>query len=237
MSPRPASARPGSSRIKSERRPRPAEIEPPKKVFAREIQRIEVPPLVSGLRPLPEGGFVLACREGFEEDLAEELIRLGPRGQAAPRLRMLVPGLLYSDKAVPRPQGRMDLTFARQAFPLHATLAGDDRLAKRVASEMMERAPRSGPISCQWFVPDSDQGNRLSQRAAILGAEVERVLERTVGERLFRGDPRRAGGYLAQLCLPEEHLVLVGGLATKSRWRGKTPVAAITWRLTDRYWA
>ena len=166
-----------------------------------------------GLRPLPAPGtWILACREGFEIDIAEE-VQLAKLKQAP---RVLVPGLVALGGPPPRRDGRVELTFARQGFPLAEALQGDDRLAERAADALCTAAPARGPVAFQWFVPDSDEGNLLSQAAARLGAEVERVLERRLGERLVKGDPRRTGGWLAQLCMVEEFTALVGGMAAAS---------------------
>ena len=173
--------------------------------------------MVSGLRPLPApGSWIIACREFFEIDVAEEMQLAS--WKRTPRL--LVPGLLAIDGAPPkRPDGTsaaLQLTFARQAFPLGAAIQGDDRFAERCADALCAAAPGRGPVTFQWFVPDADQGNLLSQPAARLGAEVERLLAGRLGDRLEKGDPRRTGGWLAQLCLVEEFTALVGGVAAGS---------------------
>ncbi len=198
-------------------RGRPASSdEPPKVVVAatqaaprRTVPRLPTPEVGRGMRPLPPAGStIVACREGYEIDVVEELQLASPRA----RPRILAPGLLSVEGPLPRRDGRLDLTFARQAFTLATAVQGDDGFAERIAEALARGAPAKAPTTFHWFVPDSDAGNLLSQRGARLGEEVERLLGRALGDRLHTGDPRPLGGQLAQLCLAEEYLALCGAL-------------------------
>ena len=163
------------------------------------------------LEPLPDpGSWIFLCREGFEQDLADELVMLsksiGPH--------VLARGLLATKGKPPRPERRVDVTFARQAFPLTAAMreADPNMLAGRAARALLPLLTSAARFALHTFVPDSESGNRLSQAAD--------ALHEAIGERLLELDPSLAGrrdddareaeGLLAQVCLARADVALVG---------------------------
>jgi 23S rRNA (cytidine2498-2'-O)-methyltransferase len=119
--------------------------------------------------PPERGEWLLATREGAERDLIEEIALADPKGGA----RVVAPGLVASLGAKSR-EGRIDLTFARQGFPVSA-LVRDERgtLAEGVAGHLSRLLRDGQPYALQSWVADSEAGNRLSQAAHELEGAVE----------------------------------------------------------------
>jgi 23S rRNA (cytidine2498-2'-O)-methyltransferase len=183
------------------------------------------------LEPLPTAGaWIFTCREGFERDLAEELL-LAKR-DLAPRL--LAPALLAIDGPPRRegagravvsgasaagdptvPKWAAELTFARQGFPLAAALRApaDHALADPCVHAIAPLLAPREPWTLHAWVPDSTAGNRLSSTASALEEAIARGLaaaDPSLGSRRSRPGERRPGGMLAQVCLAAADVALVG---------------------------
>jgi 23S rRNA (cytidine2498-2'-O)-methyltransferase len=160
--------------------------------------------------PLP-GEWLFTTREGAEADLVEELEpRLGP-GAA----RVVAPSLVRARGAPTSADGALDVTFARQGFPLagEATGEGAAALGAACAPLVAGAASPRGPWSLQAFSPDSTSGNLLAGlvdavQLATLAALDPAVAARCAPESLLRV----TGGRLVQLCVVDERRALVGGL-------------------------
>jgi 23S rRNA (cytidine2498-2'-O)-methyltransferase len=143
-------------------------------------------------------------------DLAEEL----SLGKKAPSVRVLVPALLSAEGALPRRDGAIDLTFARQGFPLAASMREADpaALARACIDTLRPRLDPHEPWTLHAFVPDSDEGNRLAGDAAALQRAVQAGLaaDPALGPQRSADGDHRPGGLLAQICLAAPDRALVG---------------------------
>ncbi|HVE83628.1 MAG TPA: SAM-dependent methyltransferase [Myxococcales bacterium] len=157
-------------------------------------------------RPPRAGGYLWACRDGFEAHLYEEL----SWQRAHPVL--ITRGLVGSD-----PVPAFSPAFARTGF-----LVGKVIEAERVLSfpdlagtiaRSLEGLVRDRAVCLQAFTPDSPGGNRLARDAeSLLGPVREHLRARLVE------DPRaarEAGGVLGQICLCSESVLAVGWVAAR----------------------
>jgi 23S rRNA (cytidine2498-2'-O)-methyltransferase len=156
------------------------------------------------------GGYLWACRDGFEPHLYEELA-----GQNA-HPALITRGLVASD-SVPGSSP----AFARTGFLVGkvieaspgASLLEFPDLAGTIA-RTLEGLARDRALCVQAFAPDTPAGNRLTAGAEALVAPVKQSLK---GARLV-DDPKAArerGGVLGQLCLASPELLVVGWVAAR----------------------
>ncbi|MBI3202512.1 MAG: 23S rRNA (cytidine(2498)-2'-O)-methyltransferase RlmM [Myxococcales bacterium] len=146
---------------------------------------------------------IWTCRAGFERDLAEELE--GGRVLAAALCR----GRARAE-AVP--------TFGRQGLPIVSATGATAAECLPVVRGLVGE----GHFALHLWVPDSDEGNRLTALADRLGAELraglgEVALRERRADRLAPGDP------LVQVAVTRESQVFIGASAVSevaSTWPG-----------------
>ncbi len=161
----------------------------------------EASPRVPVPRGAPEGGtWLWTTRPGAERDLLDELTDALGAGKA----RIVGGALVESDGAPTFADGSLDLTFARQGLRVTERAEGHD-LANALAPLLRERARSADAWALSVFVPDTDDGNRLSARAEALEEALLRAI--TEGDEALaarRIEPRVGGrhaGVLLQVAL------------------------------------
>jgi 23S rRNA (cytidine2498-2'-O)-methyltransferase len=158
------------------------------------------------------GDWLWTTRDGAERDCIEELLL---RRSSEPKLtaRGFAPGLVVSSRAARDPQGRLDLTFARQGFAVEALARDVDEagLATALASAA-KLLIHSDRYALQVFVPDTDGGNRLTQRAERISEQVALQLAAALpsAERVDAAELRRSTVELVQICLCTADLAALG---------------------------
>jgi 23S rRNA (cytidine2498-2'-O)-methyltransferase len=145
--------------------------------------------------PAP-GAWAWACRAGFEPHLYEALAWQGRTPTP------FVGGLVLSSHA-----GRelSPPAFARTGFRVDAAVP--DAAGAAAAAHRLLGAAAAAPVCLHAWVPDTDEGNRLSPALATLEAELASV----VGARRAELEAaRRRDGLLLQACLVPGGAVLLG---------------------------
>ena len=190
---------------------------PPRAKPAREtIERAHEPPVPKG--PLPVAGEIAwTGREGYENDLGTEL-RVAQRDLAP---RIAAESLVVSTRLPPRRDDRYDITFARQMLPVHAVIHAKNAsdLDARVSIALRECGGEL-PWALHVWVPDATRSNRFARNAEVLQRSVEMragsVDARWADRRVANAQAARdAGGLLAQVCLVEPNVALVGALPAR----------------------
>src|SRR5262245_55135127 len=153
------------------------------------------------------GGYLWACRDGFEPHLSEEL----SSQNAHPAL--ISRGLVASD-SVPGASP----AFARAGFLVGKVIEASPVLAfpdlAGTIARVLEGLARNRALCLQAFTPDTPAGNRLSADAESLLGPVRQQLRQT----RVVDDPRTArdeGGVLGQICLGSPELLVVGWVAAR----------------------
>lgn len=179
-----------------------------------EPQRVPVPTERS---PWPTNGdHVWTCREGFEADLVDELRQKGCDAW------VLAPALVLSRGAPAVRDNDGDLVFARQGFAVYTVVQGSSstEMTAKVTAALREAAQHGPP--CPWalhvWVPDSERANPFSRSADTLQRSIEMraaaIDVHWADRRVATAQAARAqGGFLAQVCLVEPGLAIVGGCA------------------------
>lgn len=165
----------------------------------------KLPEVVIGAPAAPRvGEWLFATRAGAERDLAEELFYADPKSAPHP----VAAGLIAARARPGEP------AFARQALPIAAIVSAGELSGAVERALTATGAPQ--PWALDVWVPDSDEGNRLAQRAD----ELERNV--TVGGpwRSHRVADARAAlhenGLYAQACLlPPGDRLAVGVVAAR----------------------
>jgi 23S rRNA (cytidine2498-2'-O)-methyltransferase len=149
-------------------------------------------------------------RAGFEADLAEEL-RAG---------RVLAPALAIGDPPAVRDGAPAEPpTFGRQGFPIAACVTAD---LDSVAAELHKLVPPADrSFALQIWVPDSDEANRLADRASVLEAallaRLDQARMRQAHELDDPSDP------ILQICLANAAQAYIGAVSrgdATSTWPG-----------------
>jgi 23S rRNA (cytidine2498-2'-O)-methyltransferase len=119
------------------------------------------------------GEWLFTTREGAERDLIEELLLSSPRSEP----RLLAPGLVVSRQA-PSREGRVDVTFARQGFPVMAVVRGSSEaeLRDRLVQAILPTLEGHAAFALHVWVPDTESENPLGQAARSLETAVAEVL-------------------------------------------------------------
>jgi 23S rRNA (cytidine2498-2'-O)-methyltransferase len=160
----------------------------------------KLPDVVAGPPGLPRATeWLFTTRPGAEQDLIEELVYADPKAQP----HLVAPSLVAAR------QRKGEQAFARQAFRVH-TVVENALLSRAVADTLAASGPPQ-PWALDVWVPDSDEGNPLAQRAAQLAATVSVppawAQTRTADARAALAD----NGLYAQACLlPPGDRVAVG---------------------------
>ncbi|HEX6839301.1 MAG TPA: 23S rRNA (cytidine(2498)-2'-O)-methyltransferase RlmM [Polyangia bacterium] len=184
----------------------------------------KLPEVVAGPAGLPRAGeWLMTTRPGADVDLVEELYYADAKSAPRP----VAPSLVAARSK------RGEPAFARQAFPVHAVV--ENALLSRAVGEALAATGQPQGWALDVWVPDSDEGNPLAQRAAELAASV--VVPPAWADKRV-ADARAAladNGLYAQACLlPPGDRVAVGvlpardapSLASGGRLRVHVPDAA-----------
>lgn len=155
---------------------------------------------MQGGAPLRVGQWLWTTREGSERDVVEELLM---RGDLRPRF--VAPALVASERAPDDGGERLDLTFARQGFPISAVIHETElaALAERLAEHFIVQLTAAPQYALHVFVPDSTPANLLAARAQSLADLLAQRLERALPDkqRMLDSELRRVSVPLAQVCL------------------------------------
>jgi 23S rRNA (cytidine2498-2'-O)-methyltransferase len=164
-------------------------------------------------RPLQRGEWLFTTREGAETDLIDEIALSDKKGGA----RILGPGLVASPGA-PSREGRIDLTFARQGFPVSAVLHEKSwqDLANAIAATLAQLLFDADVYVLHTWVPDTESQNPLSGAAH----QVEEAVLARLAEVLPKATSRHARDLgpeavaFAQVCLLGPFDAAVGVLSS-----------------------
>ncbi len=162
-----------------------------------------------GSEPHP-GQYLLTTREGSEQDLIDELKLLNV---VDPPARILAPALVLAPKVPKRDKAPVELTFARQGFPiLQAVQAHDlDTISQRIARSLKGQLGSAKEYALHVWVPDSDLGNPLASLATELETKIAAQLEALPGKRVDDSLLRRLGSMpFAQVCLIDPERAVAG---------------------------
>jgi 23S rRNA (cytidine2498-2'-O)-methyltransferase len=185
----------------------------------------ELSQLMAANTPPVAGEWLWTTREGAERDCVEELL-LHRASDPKLKARGFGPGLVISSRPVRDAQGRLDLTFARQGFAVEALARELDEAALATAissaAAMLIHAER---YALHVFVPDTDAGNRLTQRAERIAEQVALQLGAALpnAERVDAAELRRSTVELVQVCLCAPDLAALGVVPSdqaQSIWPG-----------------
>lgn len=172
----------------------------------------ELSQLMAANDPPAPGEWLWTTREGAERDCVEELL-LQRKRDAKLKARGFGPGLAISSRAVRDAQGRLDLTFARQGFAVEAVAREVDETALATALAKAAALLIHGErYALHVFVPDTDAGNRLTQRAERLSELIAVQLGAALpaAERADAAELRRSTLELVQVCLCAPDLAALG---------------------------
>jgi 23S rRNA (cytidine2498-2'-O)-methyltransferase len=160
----------------------------------------KLPDVVVGPQALPRAGeWLFTTRPGADVDLIEELFYADPKSQPHP-----VAASVVAAKTKPG-----EPAFARQGFRVHDVVEAAQ--LSRAVGQALAATGAPQPWALDVWVPDSDEGNPLAQRAAELAAQ---VTVPTAWAEKRAADARAAlsdNGLYAQACLlPPGDRVVVG---------------------------
>lgn len=158
------------------------------------------------------GQFLLTTREGSEQDLVDELRLLGV---VDPPPRVLAPALVLAPKVPKREKRPVDLTFARQGFPIVQSVRAHDldALCSRIARSLRGQLDKARSYGLHVWVPDSTLGNPLSSLADELETKLAATLAEALpdAKRVDDAALRRLGSMpLAQVCLIDPERAVAG---------------------------
>ncbi len=150
--------------------------------------------------PLVRSEWLYTTREGYEQDLLDEL-KIAHRSEGA---RLIAPSLIAS------PKEYVDCAFARQAMVAKTIVKADNALAlDRAVTSALYELMRDQPTK-KWalhvWVPDSEEGNKSARLADVLAKTVPSqagAIDAKWADRLVESAriARDAGGTLAQVCV------------------------------------
>jgi 23S rRNA (cytidine2498-2'-O)-methyltransferase len=197
--------------------------------------RTSVPVRELSSEPHP-GHFLLTTRQGAEQDLVDELLLLGVTDPAP---RVIAPSLVLAPKVPKREKRPVDLTFARQGFPVLQSVREHDpeAMANRIARSLRGQLERAKSYALHVWVPDSDLGNPLSSMAEELAARLAARLDKALPEatRVDDATLRRIGSIpLAQVCLIDPERA-VAGLSYSNAALSLAPGGRTRVRLTGEF--
>jgi 23S rRNA (cytidine2498-2'-O)-methyltransferase len=158
------------------------------------------------------GEWLWTTREGAERDCVEELLLARASGRKL-TARGFSPGLVVSSEPLRDAQGRLDLTFARQGLAVQALARELDETS---LADALANAARllihSDRYALHVFVPDTEVGNRLAQRAERISERLASQLAAALpaAERVDATELRRSGAELVQVCLCTPELAALG---------------------------
>jgi 23S rRNA (cytidine2498-2'-O)-methyltransferase len=172
----------------------------------------ELSQLMAATNPPAVGDWLWTTREGAERDCIEELLM---RRGTDPKLsaRGFAPGLVVSSRAARDPQGRLDLTFARQGFAVQALARDpDERGLAQALAKAAALLIHSDRYALHVFVPDTETGNRLAQRAERISEQLALQLRAALPSvaRVDAAELRRSTAELVQVCVCTSDLAALG---------------------------
>lgn len=143
--------------------------------------------------------WLLTTRDGAERDLVDELSLAGVKDA-----RVQAPALVVAPR-VPLRDGRTELTFARQGFPILTlgSAPGAAELAQALAADLTPPLVTASSYALHVWVPDSETGNRLAGSAEDLRNRLESAWRAALpNATLLRSrDLSPDGTPLVQVCL------------------------------------
>ena len=156
--------------------------------------------------------FLLTTREGSEQDLVDELSLLHV---VDPPARVYAPAVVLAPKVPKRDKRPVELTFARQGFPIVQSVRAHDleEIATRVGRSLRGQLEKARQYGLHVWVPDSTLGNPLASLADELDAKLARYLGEALPEaqRVDDAALRRLGSLpLAQVCLLDPERAVAG---------------------------
>ncbi len=204
--PKPRAQRGGTKALSE----RPKKAQAPRPLSSRPDALVRKRPDLSS-EPHP-GQFLLTTREGAEQDLIDELMLAGV---VDPPPRKLAPALVLAPKVPRREKRPIELTFARQGFPIVQSVRAHDldQIVARTARSLRGQLERAAQYALQVWVPDSALGNPLSALADELEHKLTRALATSLpaAQRVDDAALRRLGSIpLAQVCLIDPERALAG---------------------------
>jgi 23S rRNA (cytidine2498-2'-O)-methyltransferase len=133
------------------------------------------PAPVDGGPPKP-GEWLFTTREGAERDLTDELYLAKVRDA-----RIVAPALVAAARA-PRPNGRVELTFARQGFPILRLLdaASPAELGLAGGTVLADQLRGTHAYALHVWVPDATETNRLAGHARDVHEAAAQVIEQRI---------------------------------------------------------
>ncbi len=148
------------------------------------------------------GEWLLTTREGSEGDQIDELTLLNVRKLP----RFLAPSLVVAPEIPKRDKAPVELTFARQGFPVASIVQSHDHdeMAMGLAKAIKQRLERAQHYALQSWVADSTEANPLASMAEALEERVAALLARMLPDAIRVDDAtlRRMGSIMfAQICL------------------------------------
>jgi 23S rRNA (cytidine2498-2'-O)-methyltransferase len=158
------------------------------------------------------GHFLLTTREGSEQDLVDELMLAGV---VDPPPRVLAPALVLAPKVPKHEKRPINLTFARQGFPVVQSVHAHDldAISQRVSRSLRGQLEKAKEYALHVWVPDSELGNPLAALADELEKKVASQLASTLPDarRVDDGALRRLGSLpFAQVCLIDTERAVAG---------------------------
>jgi 23S rRNA (cytidine2498-2'-O)-methyltransferase len=171
------------------------------------------PPPISVVSAEPHPGmWLLTSRLGAERDVVDELLLAKVVDPAA---RVLAPAVVLAPKLPKREGHPMELAFARQGFEilLNVRTHDLDQMVTRIARSVRGQLMKAERYALHAWVPDSDQGNALSNLAEELENRIAARLEQLLPEstRVDDSSLRRMGSLpFVQVCLLETGHAVAG---------------------------
>lgn len=199
----------------------PADVVPEERAVAaptRNPKRVPfvLPPRVISTSQLSSephpGQYLLTTREGSEQDLVDELRLLKV---VDPPARVIAPAIVLAPKIPKRDKRPVELTFARQGFPIVQSVKAHDieEITARVGRSLRGQLERAKTYALHVWVPDSTLGNPLASLAEELREKLEHYLDKALPESTRVDDAalRRLGSLpLAQVCLLDTERAVAG---------------------------
>ncbi|MEY4511021.1 MAG: hypothetical protein RLZZ450_3143 [Pseudomonadota bacterium] len=158
------------------------------------------------------GHYLITTREGSEQDVIDELTLAGV---VDPPPRILAPALVLAPKVPKNDKRPIELSFARQGFPILVSVHAHDldEVSQRISRSLRGQLEKAKEYALHVWVPDSDLGNPLAAMATELEEKIMAQLTVSLPDarRVDDGALRRLGSMLfAQVCLIDPERAVAG---------------------------